>query len=152
ELPRPLPRLARLQPPHLYKPAHHVRKRRHVLKQIEALEHHPDLRTVRSKLLLTEPAQLITLELHRARVDRLEQRETPQQRRLSGTGRANDHLHLAATDIDRDAAQYLEPVVRLVDPFGAEDRSVDHRASCATAGTGLRRLRPAELHVNRFSS
>src|SRR6185437_13052346 len=117
----------------------------------EALEHHPNLRTVRRKLLLTQRAQLITFELHRARVDRLEQRETPQQRRLPGTRRPDDDLHLAAADLDRHASQDLEPVIGLVHARGKEDRVV-HLASCATAGTGARRFRPAEVHVNRRSS
>src|SRR5438094_5545219 len=39
----------------------------------------------------------------------------PQQRRLPGAGRPDDHLHLAAPDLDRNPPQHLEPVVGLVD-------------------------------------
>ena len=60
-------------------------------------------------------------------------------------------VHLAAPDLHRHAAQHLQPVVGLLHVLRSQD-DVAHRASCATAGTATRRLRPTELQVNRRSS
>src|SRR5712691_12842582 len=110
---------------------------------------------MRGQLFLTHTAQLLGLEIDGARVHRLEQRQAAQQCRLPRTGRADDHLYLAAVDLEADAAQHVEPVVGLVEPLRTENDLV-HRASCGTAGTAgaeTRRVRrPADRHVNLRSS
>ena len=140
ELERLLPRLALRQAPHLDEPAHHVLKRRHVLEQIEALEDHPDL----------AGAGPLPFERDLTRVGIFEERQTAQQCRLAGAGRADDHLHLSGVDLERDAAQHLQVVVPLVHVVGAQHA---HRASCEIAGTAgaETRGRRRDVHVKRRS-
>src|SRR5207249_11298417 len=79
ELERSLARLTLLQPAHLDQPAHDVVERCHVLEEVESLEDHPDLGTVRRELLLAHTAQLRAVEIDGAGIDRLEQRKAAQE-------------------------------------------------------------------------
>ena len=58
------------------------------------------------ELLLAATAELLVLEVDGACIDRLEQCEAPQQRRLPRPGGTYDHLHLAAPDLERHALQH----------------------------------------------
>src|SRR5207244_730415 len=83
-----------------------------------------DLGSVRCELLLPHAAELHAVEIHGARIDRLEQRQAAQERGLSGPRRPDDHLDLAPTDLERDAAQHRQPVVAFLDELCAYDRVV----------------------------
>src|SRR5262249_25296565 len=99
--------------------------------------------------------QALRLEVHVAGVGRLEHGEAPQQRRLARAGGPDDHLHLAAVDLERDAFQHLDVAVALLHSLGPQDDLGHQRASWETAGAGAgaatRRPR-REDHVKRFSS
>jgi len=101
ERPRLLTRFTLVEPPHLDEPAHHVVERRHVLKQVEPLEDHPDLAGAGRRIA----------EHHGAAVRLLEQSEAAQQRRLARAGRPDDRLHLPGLDLERDVVQHLEVAV-----------------------------------------
>src|SRR5213079_552153 len=92
------------------------------------------------------------LEIDRPRVDGLEQRQAPKKCGLARSGRADDHLDLAALDLHRHALQNLESVVGLLDLLGTEN-DVRHRASwLAPTASAIPALRPREGKVNLRSS
>src|SRR5205823_9711500 len=95
-------RLAPGQPPHVNEAAHHVPESRHVLEEVEALEHHSDLGSVRRELPLAERAQPLAVQVHVPRIRRLEQRETTQQGRLPRARWSDHDLHLPPLDLEAD--------------------------------------------------
>jgi hypothetical protein len=104
---------------------------RHVREEVEALEDHPDLRALAGDLALAQLVELVALlaiadeppvDPQAARVDLLEVVDAAQERRLPRAGRP-EHAHdLARRDLQRDAAQDLEPAEALVDGLGLDHR------------------------------
>ena len=100
-----------------------VLQRGEVREQVEPLEDHPDLRALARDLALGQLVQPVArlpvagqLAAHPEPpgVDLLQVVDAPQQRGLPGSRRPEQAQHLAGTDIQRDALEYLtaaEPLV-----------------------------------------
>jgi hypothetical protein len=104
-----------------------VLQRGHVGKQVEALEHHGGLQALAHDLTLGERMKPVALppvadqlaaDPDRPGVDAGELINAAQQRRLAGTGTADDAQHLPRRDIERDATQcmtFAEALVNIAD-------------------------------------
>src|SRR5262249_12856131 len=124
-----------------------------VLEEVEALEDHADLRAVRREGLLAQRGQALGLEVDVAGVGRLEHGEAAQQRRLARAGGPDDHLHLAAVDLEGAAFQPLELAVALRDAVSSKHEVRHQRASWDTAGAAAAtRRRRRDVQVKRRSS
>ncbi|MPN20413.1 hypothetical protein SDC9_167792 [bioreactor metagenome] len=92
--------------------------------QVERLEDHPDLGAQLGQLLALrrEPA---SVDGDRARIDRLQPVDRPDQCRLARAGRAQDHHHLALRHRQVDVAQHVQVTEVLVDVLQDDDRCAD---------------------------
>ena len=97
-----------------------ARCKRHVVddaavrKEVERLEDDADLSSCGVDVV-AGPRDVVALEPDRAGVDRLEQIEAAEQRRLAAPGRTDQRNDLVIGDVDRDAAQHRVVAIGLVD-------------------------------------
>src|SRR6266446_6065363 len=134
-------RLGRL--PDAYRRLDHVLERRHVRKEVETLEHHPDLGALLGDVglgVLDEPAVLLSVademavDLDPAGIDLLEVVDATEERRLARPGRSDDADGLSRNDVEGDSLQHLQPTESLAHVFGAHDRAGHARLPHAATG------------------
>ena len=98
---------------HLDRPHHHVLDRRHVREQVEALEHHSDLRALSGHALVMELVKLVAplLVAHQlpvngqpARVDLLEVIDASKEGGFPGPRWSDDDDDFAGSDLEVDTA------------------------------------------------
>src|SRR5205085_3352469 len=103
----------------------------------EALEDHPDLRPLARNLRLAQLVELagalavadeLAVDPEAAGVDLLQVVDAAQEGGLAGARGAQHAHHLARLDLERDAAQHLEPAEALRDLLGLE-HLLAHRCS-----------------------
>src|SRR5205814_226879 len=101
----------------------HVLQSVHVREQVEALEHHADLRALARDLGLAQLVELVALlaiaderavHVEPPRVDLLKVVDTAQEGRLARARRTEHAHHLAAVQFESDALEHLEPPEALV--------------------------------------
>src|SRR5581483_6862723 len=129
----------------------HILQRGHVREEVEALEHHADLRPAAADLALAQLVELVavlavadqlTVDVEAPRVDLLEVVDAAQEGRLARPRRPQQAHHLARLHLQRDAAEHLDAPERLVDVVGHNHRlggDGAHRRSLpgpATGGSG----------------
>src|SRR6266851_8398323 len=121
---------------------HHVLERGHVREEVEALEHHPDLRALPAHLVvgkLVQPVAALRVTdqlavyVEAAGVDLLQVVDAAQERALARTRRADDAHDLLGLDDEVDAAQHLEAAEALVHSLRR-----DHGLHGPVTGTGTR--------------
>src|SRR5580704_2077212 len=109
-------RLIPLQAAHLEEAEHDVLARRQMRKQIEELEHHPDIGADAGEIALATratarahavaEADLDPVDLDRAVIIGLERVDAAQERGLAAAGGADHHHRLAARDVEIDAVEH----------------------------------------------
>src|SRR5215216_7998857 len=107
-----LPRWPGAAGPHL-QPERDVLENAHVIEQRVVLEHEPDL-----PLFETELERVALVDKHMTGIGELETGENAQQRRLAGTGRAEQAEELALADLETDAVKHerrLEALRQVLD-------------------------------------
>ena len=116
---------------HVHRRLHHVLERRHVPEEVEALEHHPDLRALAADLLvvqLVEPvarlpvADEAPVHPEPAGVDLLQVVDAAEERRLPRARRPEDADDRPGWHLERDPLQHLEPAEALVHALGLHHR------------------------------
>ena len=120
---------------HLLLRQHDVSLGREVREQVEVLEHHAHFGAHLVDVGLLR-GDLGVLEEDAAARGLLQQVHAAQKRGLARAGRAQDHHHLAAADVQVDAAQHLVVAERLAQVLDADDGLV---RSARLAG-----IRPAD--------
>src|SRR5690606_39480290 len=110
-----------------------------VVAQLVVLEHDADLLTERRQRAPRHPRRVMPVDEHRAAGRLLDQRDELQQRALAGARRAGQKGHLAALEVEADAAQRLTaPRITLVDALESNqprDSSTSARANCSALNT-----------------
>ncbi len=112
---------------HVDRRLHHIFEGRHVREQVEALEHHAELRTLRRHFLVVEglehlPAVLLdvlvadhlAVHVDFAAGQRLQLVDQTQERGLAGTGRPENHRHRSRHHRHIDALEHMQVAERLV--------------------------------------
>ena len=128
----------------LARPERHILEHAHVREEVVGLEDDPD---PASDPVHVDAAcrDLLAVDHDPAGVDRLEQVDAAQQRRLAGAGGADQADDLVLGDVEVDPAQHLVLAERLVQPF-------DHdRAHAMLPACRLRRSRATSQSVKRAS-
>ncbi len=116
-------RLVIAQAEHLARCKGHVLAHGHMREEVERLEHDADLA---ADGVLVDPARrdVETLDQDPAAVDRLQQIDAPQERRLARPACSDQTHDLVVVDGEIDATQHLELAEPLVEPFDPQGRFV----------------------------
>src|SRR5574337_2154703 len=120
----------------------HVAQHRHVREQVEALEHHADVRADLPQMPLVRPERTMAAGLmigdagegQRSLLNGLERHKNAQHCRLSRAGRADQRHLLSRRDLETEAVEHDEIAETLGDLVEADDR-LGHRSASPAFGS-----------------